>query len=212
MLLSASFGIKAQIQIEQLDLTAFDARVLTDFSGVNLTTGTTGTDFNIVRSGADATFNLPTASATNTGKLSATDWTTFNNKFTLPALTAGSVLFSNGTTVAQDNANLSWDNTNKQLRVLGSKVVKISRVSTASYSVAASDYTLHFVTGASGTISIPTPSSATGRVLILSNHSGVALTLSSQYRTASATKTTSLGNNSEITIVSDGTEWTLISN
>jgi hypothetical protein len=45
-----------------------------------LTTGTTGTDFAIVDSGVDHKFNLPTASATNTGKLSNTDWTTFNDK------------------------------------------------------------------------------------------------------------------------------------
>jgi hypothetical protein len=45
-----------------------------------LTTGTTGTDFAIVDSGTDHKFNLPVASATNTGKLSSTDWTTFNNK------------------------------------------------------------------------------------------------------------------------------------
>ena len=37
--------------------------------------------------------------------------------FTLPTLTSGSVLFSNGTTIAQDNSNFFWDNTNKRLRV-----------------------------------------------------------------------------------------------
>lgn len=45
-----------------------------------LTTGTTGTDFAIVDSGVDHKFNLPVASATNTGKLSSGDWTAFNNK------------------------------------------------------------------------------------------------------------------------------------
>jgi hypothetical protein len=45
-----------------------------------LTTGTSGTNFAIVSSGDTHTFNLPIASATNTGKLSSTDWSTFNNK------------------------------------------------------------------------------------------------------------------------------------
>jgi hypothetical protein len=45
-----------------------------------LATGTSGTDFNISSSTATHTFNLPIASATNTGKLSSTDWSTFNAK------------------------------------------------------------------------------------------------------------------------------------
>jgi hypothetical protein len=79
--------------------------------------GTTGTDFNISSVTDTHTFNLPTASATNRGALSTTDWSAFNGKFNLPSLTSGSVLFSNGTTIAQDNANLFWDNTNKRLRL-----------------------------------------------------------------------------------------------
>lgn len=37
--------------------------------------------------------------------------------FSLPALTSGSVLFSNGTTISQDNSNLFWDNSNKKLGI-----------------------------------------------------------------------------------------------
>ena len=47
---------------------------------MTLTTGTTGTDFGITSVGSTITLNLPVASATNTGKLSSTDWSTFNNK------------------------------------------------------------------------------------------------------------------------------------
>jgi hypothetical protein len=45
-----------------------------------LAVGTSGTDFNISSVTDTHTFNLPVASATNTGKLSSTDWTSFNSK------------------------------------------------------------------------------------------------------------------------------------
>jgi len=45
-----------------------------------LVTGTSGTNFNISSAGSIHTFNLPVADATHTGKLSSSDWTTFNNK------------------------------------------------------------------------------------------------------------------------------------
>jgi len=86
-----------------------------------LTLGTTGTDLSsTVANGTSTpviTLNVPTASATNRGALSSTDWSTFNGKFTLPSLTSGSVLFSNGTTIAQSNANFFWDNANGRLGV-----------------------------------------------------------------------------------------------
>jgi hypothetical protein len=83
----------------------------------NFATGTSGTDFGISSATSTHTFNLPTASAVNRGALSSTDWSTFNGKFNLPSLTSGSVLFSNGTTIAQDNSNLFWDDTNNRLGV-----------------------------------------------------------------------------------------------
>jgi hypothetical protein len=53
-----------------------------------LTTGTSGTNFAIVSSGDTHTFNLPVASASNTGKLSSTDWSTFNGKVPYTGATA----------------------------------------------------------------------------------------------------------------------------
>lgn len=45
-----------------------------------LSSSTVGSNFSITSSVDTHTFNLPVASAINTGKLSNTDWTTFNNK------------------------------------------------------------------------------------------------------------------------------------
>lgn len=64
-----------------------------------------------------------TTSVTTATELSYLSGTTsnvqaqLNTKFVLPALTSGSVIFSNGTTLAQDNANFFWDDTNKRLGV-----------------------------------------------------------------------------------------------
>jgi hypothetical protein len=45
-----------------------------------ISTGTIGADFNVVSSGTDHQFNLPTASATTRGALSSANWSTFNSK------------------------------------------------------------------------------------------------------------------------------------
>ena len=80
-------------------------------------TGTSGTDFNISSTTATHTFNLPIASATNTGKLSSSDWTTFNNKISgsgttnyLPKWTGStalgdSLIFDNATNVGIGTAS-----------------------------------------------------------------------------------------------------------
>ena len=49
-------------------------------SSQTIAIGTSGTNFNIASLGTTHTFNLPTASATNRGALSSTDWSTFNGK------------------------------------------------------------------------------------------------------------------------------------
>jgi len=62
-----------------------------------LGTGTSGTDFNISSVTATHTFNLPVASATNTGKLSSTDWSTFNNKLSTATAAATYVPYTGAT-------------------------------------------------------------------------------------------------------------------
>jgi hypothetical protein len=72
-------------------------------------TGTSGTDFAISSSVATHTFNLPVASASNTGKLSSTDWSTFNGKVpytgAITDLNLGANLLK-FTTEASDNASI----------------------------------------------------------------------------------------------------------
>lgn len=60
--------------------------------------GTSGSDFAIAHSANTITLNLPTASASNRGALSSTDWSTFNSKVsTSLTLTAGAGLTGGGT-------------------------------------------------------------------------------------------------------------------
>lgn len=72
----------------------------------------------------DASKNLISSATTSTelGYLSGVTsaiQTQLNTKgtFTLPSLTTGSVLFSNGTTTAQDNTNFFWDDTTNRLGI-----------------------------------------------------------------------------------------------
>jgi len=63
-----------------------------------LATGVSGTDFNISSVGDTHTFNLPDASALNTGKLTSTDWAIFSAKGTITSVTATAPISSTGGT------------------------------------------------------------------------------------------------------------------
>jgi hypothetical protein len=78
--------------------------------------GTTGTNFNIASSVDTHTFNLPTASATNRGALSSSDWSVFNSKIGGSG-TSGQVAYFNGTSSITGESSLFWDATNDRLGI-----------------------------------------------------------------------------------------------
>jgi hypothetical protein len=93
-----------------------DVGTVTSVGLSSATSGVTIGSTPITTSGT-ITLAIATSSGSQNGLLSSTDWTTFNNKYNLPSLTSGSVLFSNGSTIAQDNANFFWDDTNNRLGI-----------------------------------------------------------------------------------------------
>lgn len=78
---------------------AYTTTTVNGLSGaVTATSSTTGSDFNIGTSGQNIVFNLPTSSATTSGKLSSVDWSTFNSK--QATISAGSNIVITGASVA----------------------------------------------------------------------------------------------------------------
>ena len=142
-----------------------------------LTLGTTGTDLtSTVANGTTTpviTLNVPTASATNRGALSSTDWSTFNSKQSVSA-----------------------------------PVTK-----TADFTVAATElWLINNKSGSTCTVTLPTPSTNTGRVLYFQNYQVRALVSASSnvVPLAGGAATTSIllaSSGDSATLVSDGTNW-----
>jgi hypothetical protein len=126
-----------------------------------LTLGTTGTDLtSTVANGTTTpviTLNVPTASATNRGALSAADWTTFNNKgsgsVTSVSFTGGLITVATATTTPA-------------LTVAGTSggIVYFSSASTWASSAALTQYGVVYGGGAGGS-PVATAAGTTGQVL-----------------------------------------------
>jgi hypothetical protein len=142
-----------------------------------LTLGTTGTDLSsTVANGTTTpviTLNVPTASATNRGALSSTDWSTFNNKQSVSA-----------------------------------PVTK-----TADFTVSATElWLINNKSGSTCTVTLPTPSTNTGRVLYFQNYQVRALVSASSNVVplaggAAGTSILLASSGDSATLVSDGTNW-----
>jgi hypothetical protein len=77
-----------------------------------LTLGTTGTDLSsTVATGTTTpviTLQVPTASATNRGALSSTDWSTFNGKAPATTYTTSYIPYGQGTTTPNQSSSLTY--------------------------------------------------------------------------------------------------------
>ena len=94
---------------------SFQANNTGTVTNVGLTLGNAGTDIAVsgspVTSSGNITLDIPTASASNRGALSSTDWTTFNNKIGGSGA-ATRIPFYTAVRTISSNANFVWDNTN----------------------------------------------------------------------------------------------------
>jgi hypothetical protein len=80
------------------------------------------------------------------------------------------------------------------------------RINTANPVLSLNNTVYHFTGGASGTVNMAVML-VDNRTFILTNYSGVSLTLSSPVRTGSATTTTTLSDNTSVIIAYDGVEF-----
>jgi hypothetical protein len=108
----------AVVDYTKLNLSAgfavFSAGTSVNFTG-SLSGDITGTQTSTNISTSTVKTRLGQSTTSTDGWLSSTDWNVFKNKFSLPSLTSGSVLFSNGTDISQNNSNFYWDDTNYRL-------------------------------------------------------------------------------------------------
>jgi len=127
MTAAGTFSLDTSVYYLASNPSGFTSNVGTVTSVAALTLGTTGTDVSSsVATGTTTpviTLNIPTASATNRGALSSTDWSTFNGKqnaLTNPVTgtgTSGQVTYFNGTSTVTGSSNHFWDATNNRLGI-----------------------------------------------------------------------------------------------
>lgn len=167
------------------------------------------------------TLSIPVATSSTNGYLSSTDWTTFNNKGsgTVTSVTGTApIVSSGGTTPAISMAaatssvngyltSTDWSNFNNKQSV-SAPVTK-----TADFTVAATDlWLINNKSGSTCTVTLPTASSYTGRVLYFQNYQVQALVSASSnvVPIAGGSAGTSIlvaSSGDQATLVSDGTNW-----
>ena len=146
-----------------VDSTAYGTGSVTSVSA--LTIGTTGTDLSsTVATGTTTpviTLQVPTASASNRGALSSTDWTTFNNKITLASPITGYTVGTNTALVATDTLNAALGKLQGQVSARGTGTV--TSVAAITLGTTGTDLSSTVATGTTTpviTLQVPTASAA----------------------------------------------------
>jgi hypothetical protein len=163
--------------------------------------GTSGTDFNISSATSTHTFNLPTASATNRGALSTTDWSTFNGKIG-PSDTATMLspyLRKVDTISLSNRINLKL-NISDTAAMLSPYLLNVPRVA-----YLANDFTTTSTTAVSTNLSIPVEANTAYRIMISGSASKATSSTGMKISISAPTGTTikataSLGGNAISTI------------
>jgi hypothetical protein len=126
-------------------ITSNDQYVGTVTSVAALTLGTTGTDLSSTVANSTTTpvitLQVPTASATNRGALSSTDWTTFNSKAPAVTYTTNYVPYGQGTTTPNQSANFTYNGTTLTAQIMRASngIVVNSQTVSASYTIDTGD-------------------------------------------------------------------------
>jgi hypothetical protein len=140
----------------------------------------------------------------------------------IAAMSAGSVVFSNGTTAAEDNANLFWDDTNNRLgigtaspgstfHVGGSVTTAIITVTSASFTPDATHHTIFCdCTSNVITVNLPAAASCTGRLYRIKKVDASANQVTidpNGSETIDAVATLSFNGYLSYVVQSDGSNW-----
>ena len=154
-----------------------------------LATGTSGTDFAISSSVATHTFNLPVASAANTGKLSSSDWSVFNAKqaalsFTAPLVNSSNTISIPVATSSVDGYldNLDWTNFNT---AYNNMIVSAAVTGTTTK-------TLTLTQQDAGTITASWTDDNTDAVTSVFGRTGAVVAVSGDYNTSQVTESGNL--------------------